>query len=191
MKAYFITHPEVVIDPQVPVPDWPLSGVGVQRTHAMLGQPWVRDLGAIFCSDERKAVQTATILAEHCELEVIREPRLGENDRSATGYLPPDEFQKVADQFFAEPDCSIRGWEAAAAAQARIVAAVETCLSNVSAESAVAVVSHGGVGALFLCHLMGCAIARSQDQPGGGGGNYYCFDLVTRELLQGWSPIDG
>jgi hypothetical protein len=34
---------------------------------------------------------------------------LGENDRSATGFLEPDVFETTADRFFAEPDRSIDG----------------------------------------------------------------------------------
>jgi hypothetical protein len=44
-----------------------------------------------------------------------------ENDRSATGFLPPDEFETVANRLFAEPLVSIRGWERAIDAQLRIV----------------------------------------------------------------------
>ena len=63
--AYFITHPEVVIDPSVPVTAWPLSSEGVRRTRVMLGQPWVERVRAIFCSAERKAREAARIMADH------------------------------------------------------------------------------------------------------------------------------
>lgn len=36
-----------------------------------------------------------------------------ENDRSSTGFLPPEEFEVVADAFFAQPGVSVRGWETA------------------------------------------------------------------------------
>ena len=53
----------------------------------------------------------------------ITHPGIGENDRSATGFLPREEFWATADLFFAHPTESIRGWERAIDAQARIVAA--------------------------------------------------------------------
>ena len=56
---YFITHPEVVIDPLVPVTDWPLSPEGVQRMHLALERPWMQRLGAVFSSAERKATDAA------------------------------------------------------------------------------------------------------------------------------------
>ncbi len=36
---WFVTHPDVLIDPAVPVPDWPLSARGVARVRTALDQP--------------------------------------------------------------------------------------------------------------------------------------------------------
>ena len=124
MTFYFITHPNVVVSRDVPVPRWPLSQLGRQRMRAGLAQPWVRGITSIYCSTEQKAVDGAIILSEHLRLPFTEIAELGENDRSATGFLPPDEFERVADQFFASPTLSVRGWERAVDAQARIVQAV-------------------------------------------------------------------
>ena len=56
---HFITHPEVVIDTAIPVPDWPLSPVGLKRMRLALEQPWMNRLGALFTSAERKAKDAA------------------------------------------------------------------------------------------------------------------------------------
>jgi broad specificity phosphatase PhoE len=106
---YFITHPNVVVSREVPVPRWPLSELGRQRMRAGLRQPWVKDIKAIYCSAEQKAIDGAQILASHLSLPFHQIEELGENDRSATGFLPPDEFERVADQFFASPHTSVRG----------------------------------------------------------------------------------
>jgi hypothetical protein len=42
-------------------------------------------------------------------------PELGENDRSATGYLSEPEFDDVVDEFFRRPEESVWGWERAIA----------------------------------------------------------------------------
>ena len=186
----FVTHPNVVISRDVPVPQWPLSARGRERMHAGLSQPWVRTLGAIYCSSERKAIDGAEILAAHCGLGIDTVPELGENDRSATGFLPPDEFERVADRFFAEPEVSVSGWETAAAAQARIVAAVTRIAEHERREGAIAIVSHGAVGTLLYCHLAGEPISRSRDQPANGGGNWFAFEWPSRRVLSWWQPID-
>jgi broad specificity phosphatase PhoE len=188
-EVHFITHPEVAIDPAVPVPDWPLSPRGLERARAMLAQPWVAGLQSVFSSTERKAVDMAAILAGHLGLGFLPMAALGENDRSATGYLKRAEFEATADQFFAQPEDSVRGWERAVDAQSRILAAMEAVLARAPAGD-VAVVAHGGVGALLLCHLKGVGISRAEDQPGEGGGNVFTFDRASRTLLRGWRRIE-
>jgi broad specificity phosphatase PhoE len=115
---------------------------------------------------------------------------LGENDRSATGYLPAPEFERVVDQFFAHPTVSVHGWEPAVVAQQRIVQAVTALIAQDASAGAIAIVAHGGVGTLLLCALAGYAIDRRYEQPGTGGGNYYAFDAQSRVLRHGWRPID-
>jgi broad specificity phosphatase PhoE len=112
-RFYFVSHPNVAIDPAVPVPKWPLSEKGRSRMRAGLAQPWVTEITSIYCSNERKAVDAATILADHLSLPFTMHAELGENDRSATGFLPPDEFEIVATEFFSCPTVSVRGWEKA------------------------------------------------------------------------------
>jgi broad specificity phosphatase PhoE len=188
--VYFITHPDVLIDPAVPITEWELSPRGRQRMRALLGQPWVADLGAVWCSTERKAIDGAEMIAN--AIGTVPRPlaALGENDRSATGYLPKAEFEATADAFFANPHDSVRGWETAADAQRRIVAAIATVSIGTPAGHDIAVMSHGGVGTLLLCHLKRCPIHRTEDQPDGGGGNYYCFDREAYSLRHDWRPIE-
>lgn len=183
----FISHPEVVIDPKVPVPDWGLSPRGGERLAVLLAEPWIAKVVAVWSSLERKAIETALPIAATRGLTVRTLRELHENDRSATGFLPPDEFERVADRFFAEPMQSVRGWETAKAAQDRIVAAV----CRVDAESppgGVAIAAHGAVGTLLYCHLAGEAISRTHDQK--GAGNVIAFERGTWRLIHGWRPID-
>ncbi len=187
---HFITHPEVVIDPSVPVPDWPLSPEGIRRMVLALEKPWISSLGAVFSSAERKAMDAARLVADRFGLPPVMVAELGENDRSATGYLPKAEFEATADLFFAYPERSVRGWERAVDAQRRIVAAVERVIAEASGTGDIAVISHGGVGALLLCHLKGVPISRAEDQPGAGGGCIYSFDVGTRALISGWYLVE-
>jgi broad specificity phosphatase PhoE len=188
-SVFFITHPEIVVDSLIPVPQWRLSPRGVARVQRMLEQAWVAEIGYIVTSEERKAVDTAELLAGHLALSYVTRADLGENDRSATGYLPREEFEATADLFFAHPDQSVRGWEPAHNAQARIVGAIDGILEGAPPVN-MAVIAHGGVGALLLCRLKGVPISRAEDQPGKGGGNFFVFRRDDRALLQGWRPID-
>ena len=96
-------------------------------------------------------------------------------------------FEATADRFFAEPDRSIDGWETAAAAQARIVAAVDRVLAE-SPPGDVAIVTHGGVGTLLQCALRGVPISRALDQP--GQGHWFAFERASRRVLHGWRRFE-
>ena len=187
---YLITHPNVVVSRDVPVPRWPLSELGKQRMRAGLKQPWVRDITSVYCSTEQKAIDGAEILARHLGTGFEKVEALGENDRSATGFLPPEEFERVADQFFASPGISVRGWERAIDAQSRIVRAAEGIAKTDKTSGAVAIVSHGAVGTLLYCHLAGQPIDRRRDQPPNGGGNFYSFTLSPPAVHSWWRAID-
>ena len=190
--VFFITHPDVAIDPAVPVPDWPLNERGRKRMRLMTTHSWIRTVRRLFASSERKACEAAQLLADGLGLDgytVI--PALSENDRSATGFLTKAEFEATADQFFARPQESVRGWERAVDAQIRIVNAVDQALSQAAPFDDVAIVGHGGTGTLLYCHLMGLPIDRRYDQPATNGGNWFAFDRTTRKILhRGWRSID-
>lgn len=188
--VYFITHPDVVIDPEVPVPRWPLSERGRARMKRLLAQPWLESIGAIYCSTEQKAIDGAEILARHLSIAHKMVDELGEIDRSATGYLPQQEHAATARQLYANPYRNVRGWESAHDAQRRIVEAVERVIERDRGRGSLAIVSHGAVGTFHLCHLRGCPIRWEERQPSGHGGNYYCFEAQSKALLHGWRPID-
>ena len=192
-RCVFITHPNVVIDAAVPVTRWPLSERGRSRMRAALTQPWMRELTALYCSHERKAIDGAQIIAQHFGLKVETHAALGENDRTSTGFLPPAEFERVADAFFAQPHESVRGWESAVAAQRRIVGAALRIVRDDASVGAIAIVSHGAVGTLLHCHLAGRAISRRWDQPANGGGNWFAFTMQPAGLEDAavvWRALD-
>ena len=188
--VYFITHPDVVIDPAVPVPHWPLSPRGKERMKKLLAQPWIDSISSVYCSTEQKAIDGAVVLAEYLKIEYEMIEELGEIDRSATGYLPKEEHAAAAEAFFAHPEVSVRGWEKAVDAQQRIVRAVERAIEGDNREGNIAIVSHGGVGTLHLVHLKDHPISWRERQPGGSGGNYYCFEAQSKALRHDWQPID-
>ena len=184
----YLTHPQVKIEPAVPVPSWGLSDVGRIRTEALANAEWLSETTQIISSGERKAIETAAIIAGQLKVTVEVRDAMHENDRSTTGFLAPDEFETVADQFFAQPLVSIRGWERAIDAQLRIVREVERVLAR-NRSGDVLFVGHGAVGTLLFCHYSGLAIDRAHDQPAGGG---HCFTLVKdgRRVLHPWRRME-
>lgn len=185
-RLIVVSHPEVVVDPAIEITDWGLSDIGRGRAETFAVSKVLSQVSAIWSSAERKAVETADILARPRAISPIILDDLGENDRTATGFLPPAQFEAAADAFFAQPDISFKGWETAHAAQTRIVSAVTSILQKHKQDD-LAIVTHGAVGTLLWCHLAGRQINRSFDQP--AQGSYWCADLKTLQPESQWRPI--
>jgi len=184
----YLTHPQVNIDPSIPVPRWGLSEVGKARTEAVTATGALSGTTQVISSGEQKAIETAEIIAAKLGVDVEVREAMHENDRSATGFLVPDEFEAMANQFFAQPHASIRGWERAVDAQRRIVQEVEHVLAR-NTPGDVLLVGHGGVGTLLYCHYSGLAIARAHDQLAGGG-CFFAFRSHDRRVLHAWRRLE-
>jgi broad specificity phosphatase PhoE len=170
----YLTHPEVTIDRDVPIQEWSLSDPGRERAVKAADLPFAKEIRRVVSSGEVKAVETAEAFCKPFGLKPLALKALHENDRSATGFLPPEEFERTADQFFSNPDDSIRGWERAIDAQMRIVTGIRAVLRSVREEDPVLFTGHGAVGTLLMCHLMDAQISRAHDQK--RGGSWYRFD---------------
>lgn len=181
-----ISHPEVVIDPVVPITDWPLSDTGRRRAVAFAASTAFAAVTQIWTSAERKAQDTAELLALPGKLPISVDPRLGENDRSATGFLPRVEFEAAADAFFAHPDSSFQGWERAVDAQTRIETASREIIAR-HGDGDLAICTHGAVGTLLWCAFKGVPISRRHDQP--GQGHYWRADLSDLNPVHGWRAL--
>jgi broad specificity phosphatase PhoE len=184
----YLTHPQVEVDPATPVPLWGLNEVGRARAEAAANASWLADTTQVVSSGERKAIETAEIFAARLKVGVEIREAMHENDRSATGFLMPDEFEAVADRFFAQPLNSVRGWERAIDAQERIVREAEEVVAR-STPGDVLFVGHGAVGTLLLCHYSSSGIDRAYDQPAGGG---HGFAMVKqgRRVLHAWRRFE-
>jgi len=165
-RILYLSHPEVAIDPLVPVPLWGLSAIGRARLGAALDRGWPGSGWQIVSSPETKARETAALIAAATGDPVQIHPDMGEVDRSSTGYLPHGQHEALADALFANPAQGPEGWESAGAAQVRIVKAYQSLLAG--SQGNLLLVGHGAVGTFLWCHLAGRAIARCHDQPQGG-----------------------
>ncbi len=187
-RLLFLTHPEVEVEPAVPVTRWHLKDSGIAKLRRFAASGALAGVGSVWASTECKAIEAAGILAGALGLGVQVREELGENDRSATGFLPPAEFERMADAFFAQPEVSVRGWDRALDAPARIAAAARAVVEE-SPEGDVLVAAHGAVGALLRGHLAGAAITRALDQP--RQGCWFAVELPAWRLTSpDWQVLD-
>ena len=168
--------------------EWSLSTPSCARAETFARAEVLLKTALIISSAERKAIETAEIIGGRLGLGFEIRPNMHENDRSATGNLPQTEFAAVADEFFANPHVSVRGWERAIDAQARIVREVEAVLARDQLGD-ILFVGHGGVGTLLFCHYVKVPISRQFDQPGSGG-NFFTLNRESREIIHPWCPME-
>lgn len=184
----YLTHPQVQIDPHIPVPLWGLSVAGRERISKLVNSNFLLGTTRVISSGEKKAIETGQLISASLGVALEVNEVMHENDRSATGYLPFDEFDAVANEFFAYPLRSVRGWERAIDAQLRIVSAVESILKQNTAGDML-FVGHGAVGTLLLCHYLKVEISRIHDQAPGGG-QFFTLVKETRQVLHSWRQIE-
>lgn len=183
----YISHPEIVIEPAVPVPEWRLNDRGRARAASLASSPLLGRVDRIVTSDERKALDTTELLlADRRGLAAIIDPATAETDRSVPGFAPPEEFERQADSWFAHPAESPHGWETAVATQRRIVEAHARACEGLGHADVLVMVGHGGVGTLLWCAHAGEAIDRIHDQRGAG----HLFEIVDGRPTGPWRPFE-
>ena len=170
------------------IPDPVLTPTGREQASQAARRLAERGITRLVTSPYKRTIETAEIIAKAVGAEVQVRQGMHENDRSATGYLPAEAFERTADQFFARPFESVDGWERAIDAQKRIVDEMDSVL-QADDTCDVLVIGHGGVGTLLLCHLAGLDIDRRHDQPAGGG-HFFTVARPSLRLLHTWRRME-
>jgi hypothetical protein len=163
--AYFITHPEVAIDPSVPVPDWPLSSRSIRHMALLLSQPWVRVGGPSSAVPSERLWRRRGFWLTISPSRALSSIALARMIGLRLGICRRWNSRAWQRSSLHARRRACAGWERAVDAQRRIVEAVDRAISMAPAEGDMAIISHGGVGALLLCHLKGVPISRAEDQP--------------------------
>jgi len=144
--------------------DWPLSDEG--RGLAVHAAEYVAGFKPrlICSSDERKASDTAKIIARHCGLDVKVVPDLREHDRTGVPWRDAATRQQELQALFANPDAVVFGRESASQALGRLTTAIHRVTTRKSGPWVL--VTHGTVMALYLAKLTGRAALEIWSQLG-------------------------
>lgn len=147
-----IRHAAVQIDRDVPAKEWRLSANGRARTRQLAPHLLPYSLRRIITSIEPKARETGQILAATLGLPRHTAVNLHEHDREGVPYFARHEdFVTAVTRFFARPDELVLGRETAVQARERFDMAVSHLAKTYPAEN-IALVAHGTVITLFICH---------------------------------------
>lgn len=187
-KLVFITHPATYIDPKIPIDRWHLSEYGEKQLANLIKFPFWADVDAIYSSQEIKALNTAIRIKN--EFVHIKFPdssgvsELHELDRSSTGVLPKDIYDKAIEQMYEYPNESYKGWETANAATERIAKAVSQIMDKNEGKT-VAIVGHGATGTLLACQIKKLDPSFVEDPH--FNGCIMVYDWDNKKIISPWS----
>jgi len=147
-KLILIKHAHSQMNPSLPPEQWELSEQGRKRCAALAARLSAHVPDLIFSSEERKASQTAELLAQQLNRPWQPAPGLQEHDRGNVPVMATKDFISAMAQVFRRPHERVLGRESADEALTRFERALSDLLDQHS-DKDVAVVTHGTVIALF------------------------------------------
>lgn len=148
-KLILVKHSLPEIIPELPASQWKLSAQGKTSCIPLARQLALYKPQTIVSSEEPKALQTASILAEELNLQAFIVADLHEQERPKPGLLSAKKFEEQVKALFANPEIVVLGSETAAQAQSRFHQAVMK-LTTQHQDETILVISHGTVITLFL-----------------------------------------
>lgn len=149
-----VRHSNPEADPEVPPAEWSLSAAGRTRARALADRLRPLSPDSIHSSPERKARETADILAAALQLRVTIVADLREHDRAGVPFFhTPGVFEEYVRRLFESPQERVFGNESAAASLTRFRHAI----GEVSGSGArrPLVVTHGTVMSLYIAAELG------------------------------------
>ena len=146
-KLILIKHAKPQVEEDVPSHDWELSREGRESCKALVPVVGKHEPRVVVTSDEPKAIETGSILAEGLGISTRMGDGLHEHDRTNVPMMQTREFISTMALFFKDRGRLVLGRETAENALDRFEQAVAGILEEEPGN--VAVVTHGTVLALF------------------------------------------
>jgi broad specificity phosphatase PhoE len=149
-KLFLMRHAQPKVTPGIPARLWPLTPEGryealqLARCLAADDQPT-----SLYASPERKAQETAQLIAQHLNLPLETVADLREHEREHVPFLDRYAWEATITAFFSHPTELIFGEESAHQALQRFEVAVEKIIAN-ALHGNLTLVTHGTVMALFV-----------------------------------------
>ena len=149
MELLLIRHARPLRAESVDGPADPgLSPLGWRQAEALATWLVPEELDAIYTSPMRRAVETATPVAEALGLTVTADDALAEYDADAMAYIPIEELRAAGDPRWMDVPDDIAGF------QSRVVGGVDR-LAAAHPSQRVALICHGGVINVVVSAVLG------------------------------------
>ena len=154
-KLVLVRHAQPEIDSTLDAREWQLSIQGKRQSETLAESLREYDPTVVITSDESKAVQTGTIIAQRLSVSQETIADLYEHDRRGVPFFSEKgSFEELVARLFLEPQRLVFGNETGDQAYDRFAAAIEQVLKNYP-EGNVVVVTHGTVLTLYVSRKVG------------------------------------
>jgi broad specificity phosphatase PhoE len=150
-RLFLVRHSLPDVARAVEPSQWGLGDEGRRRARLLAAR--LPSIGALFSSEERRALETAAIVGAALNLVPVVRSGLHEHERSSAGWLEDGDFRSAIDDFFRTPGDLVFGSESADEAYHRINRALSALMA--ARQDDVAVVGHGTVIALYAGRATG------------------------------------
>ncbi len=155
-QVILVRHAEPQIDIDQPASEWPLTPRGTANAQSLAGAMPALGAVRIVASPERKALETAHVLAGALGLPVVQDDRFSEQGAEAGQFLTDyAEFRALVRHHFDHPDEVVLRQESSNDAGARFGAGVAEHHKAVAGDGALVIVSHGRIMASWLATVTG------------------------------------
>jgi len=186
MRLYLITHAATQIDKDADATAWQLSAAGREQVAQLVDLSFWHEVDRIVLSSEAKTQLTVAPLCDRRDLPVTIDPRLDELYRP--GWV--EEYSARVRQAFADPASPAGEWETAAAALARVCAAIADLCQAYPGQT-VALVGHGLTLSLYRAQLLGYSHVRFEDWRTLSFSAVALVDPLQKRLLRDFVAVAG
>jgi broad specificity phosphatase PhoE len=152
-SIFFLRHAITIIDEDTPVEKWEIAKKGKEKMSKIVGSGIFDEIDIVVSSKEKKAIQTATFVAERLGKEIITYSDYNELRREGGYITSKSEYEKQVRLIFEEGSSEIKEWEIARNALDRIIK-VTDLIDNQYSNMKILVVSHGIILSLYFGHLL-------------------------------------
>ncbi|MFO7837452.1 MAG: histidine phosphatase family protein [Candidatus Thorarchaeota archaeon] len=147
-KLLFLRHSESELDFSIPASQWGLSRRGRRQAKELALSGSFDDVEYVITSEEKKALQTATPIAERNSLTIYEMSEFNELNRDVATPVTIAEYEAAVKRALEHPHQNIHGWERASKALKRFTRGVHITKSGDGER--ILVVSHGIVLTLYF-----------------------------------------
>ena len=180
-KLILIKHAKPAVVEDVPSEEWGLSEEGRRLCEPLAAALKQFDIRKIVCSEEPKAAETASLVANQLGVQSHIAPGLHEHDRSNVPMMASRDFISSMAQYFKEHSRRVLGRESADDTANRFNRAVDEVIAG-QPDGDVAIVTHGTVLALFAAENSNGDPFKLWRQL--GLPSYAIFQLPDQKLLE-------